>query len=189
MADLFAAIVRGDYGEGVRLPREADLAESFRVSRGVVRQSVQALQYRGVVTIKHGVGQVVSQRRDWNLFDPDLLRVMLDGPDALAARREAVECGRLIWPQVARLAAMRRTDEQLQRLELAESPAEFREALTVAAGNRFLGRTLSVLDQAWSPQFRRAGRRAVVEAVRDGDAHLAVFSMEAALGQTEQAAA
>src|ERR687890_2918585 len=126
LSDVLAAIVRGDYPEGAKLPKEEALAESFEVSRYVARQAIQALRDRGLVTVTHGVGAVVSPRHRWNMFDPVLLDAMLEGPDAAAGRDEAGEAVELIWPEVAALAAKRRTAAELQRIEDAEHTQDLR---------------------------------------------------------------
>ena len=48
MQVLIADIVSGETATGEQLPREADLAERFGVSRGVVRESIRAMEERGL---------------------------------------------------------------------------------------------------------------------------------------------
>jgi DNA-binding FadR family transcriptional regulator len=189
LSDLLAAIVRGDYPEGARLPRETDLAASYEVSRAVARQSIQGLVNQGVVVVKHGVGQVVAPRHRWNLFDPTLFDALLAGPDADAAREDAAECSRLLWPAITALAAERRSAEDLRRLDAAESELDFKAALLTAARNRFLGQAVSVLDHAMShPNTTRpassAVYRDVLEAIRGRDADLASAAMASVKGAT-----
>jgi DNA-binding FadR family transcriptional regulator len=150
LADVLAAIVRGEYAEGDRLPKEQALAESFSVSRYVARQAIQALRDRGLVSVTHGVGQVVAPRHRWNLFDPVLLEAMLEGPDAKAALQEAGEAVAIVWPEVAALAAQRRTAAELGRIQAAEDGQQLRNAIAAAAHNRFLGQVVSTLERATS---------------------------------------
>ena len=148
LADVLAAIVRGDYPEGAKLPKEQALAGSFEVSRYVARQAIQALRDRGLVSVTHGVGAVVAPRHRWNLFDPVLLEAMLEGPDAKAAVQEAGESVAMVWPEVAALAAQRRTAAELARIEAAEDAQQLRNAIAAAAHNRFLGQVVGTLDRA-----------------------------------------
>src|SRR5919112_847904 len=120
MAEMLTDVVRGVHAEGAKLPKEKALAETHGVSRYVARQAIQALRDRGLVTVTHGVGAFVAPRHHWNLFDPVLLEAMMAGPDAEAAGGEGAECAGLVWPQVAALAARRRTAAELERLESAE---------------------------------------------------------------------
>jgi len=183
LAELLAEIVRGDHEEGAKLPKEQVLADRYGVSRYVARQAIQALRDRGLVAVTHGVGAFVAPRHRWNLFDPVLLEAMLDGPDAKAARAEGVECAALVWPEVAALAAERRTADALARLEAADDAQELRNALAAGARNRFLGQIVSTLDGDGAPARAMtpgdpAAYADVVGAVRarDGEAARAAMS-------------
>jgi DNA-binding FadR family transcriptional regulator len=151
VAEVLVEIVRGDHAEGAKLPKEKALAETYGVSRYVARQAIQAMRDRGLVTVTHGVGAFVSPRHRWNLFDPTLLEAMLEGPDAPAARSEAAECAAIVWPEVAALAARRRTAADLSRLESAGDAQALRSALVACARNRFLGQVVSTLDAGGTP--------------------------------------
>ncbi len=106
-------IISGRYGEGARIPGDAELMATFGVSRTVLRESVKTLVAKGLLTTKAGVGTVVRGRSAWNMFDVDVLAWHLDvGIDKrflsdLAEIRLAVE------PQAAALAASRRTDADI----------------------------------------------------------------------------
>ena len=151
LAEVLEEIVRGDHDEGAKLPKEQELAARYGVSRYVARQAIQALRDRGLIDVTHGVGAFVAPRHRWNLFDPVLLGAMLEGPDAKAARSEGGECAAVVWPEVAALAAKRRTAEELARLEAAEDAQDLRNALARGARNRFLGQIVSTLDGDGSP--------------------------------------
>jgi DNA-binding FadR family transcriptional regulator len=179
VADVLAAILRGEYEEGAKLPNEKPLAESFDVSRYVAREGIQALRDRGIVHVKHGVGAVVSPRSRWNLLDPLLLDAMAGGPDADAAVGEARECAAVVWPQVAGLAARRRTAEDIERLDAAQTAEDVREALIVAARNRFLGQVATSMDRVAGDGGKLAAYANVVAAVREGDAGAATEAMAA----------
>jgi DNA-binding FadR family transcriptional regulator len=171
LGELLAAILRGEPAEGEKLPKETELAASFSVSRYVARECIQALRDRGVVRVTHGVGAFVAPRHEWNLFDPVLLRAMLDGPDAAEALAQAGDALATVWPEVVALAAGRRTDADLERLDAAEDGAAVRDALAVAARNRFLRQVVASLDRAVAPPpGGPEAYRAVLDAVRSGDA-------------------
>src|SRR5690242_21040074 len=111
MGAVLAGIVQGEYPEGSRLPKETDLAERHGVSRYVARECIQALRDRGVLSVKHGRGTTIAPQADWNLFDDALLEALLDGGGETLD--EAQECRRIAWPEVAALAAERRSPAQL----------------------------------------------------------------------------
>ncbi|MEU5436940.1 GntR family transcriptional regulator [Streptomyces sp. NPDC020719] len=57
--DLRAAITAGEYGSGARLPAEDELARTYGVSRGTIRQALGALRADGLVTSRRGARRVV----------------------------------------------------------------------------------------------------------------------------------
>ncbi|WP_328927648.1 GntR family transcriptional regulator [Streptomyces sp. NBC_00190] len=60
MADLLDRILTGELPAGARLPSEAELSDSYGVSRGTVRRAVHELEAAGHVQARHGVGRFVS---------------------------------------------------------------------------------------------------------------------------------
>jgi DNA-binding GntR family transcriptional regulator len=60
---LAERIASGGYGVGTLLPTEAELGETFGVSRYTVRQAIQHLRQQGLVSARKGVGTRVEARR------------------------------------------------------------------------------------------------------------------------------
>ncbi|MFF1557716.1 GntR family transcriptional regulator [Streptomyces sp. NPDC058279] len=60
MMDLLDRIRTGELSAGARLPSEAELSESYGVSRGTVRRALHELEGTGHVQARHGVGRFVS---------------------------------------------------------------------------------------------------------------------------------
>ena len=56
---LRGRIETGDWATGDRLPSEAELCDTFRVSRTVVRQALQELSYEGLIKRRKGKGSFV----------------------------------------------------------------------------------------------------------------------------------
>src|SRR3954454_3104592 len=149
-------IVDGELAPGARLPREEDLALEFRLSRGVAREAIRALQERGLIYVKHGRGQYVCEAEVWRVLDPEVLAAMLTGPDARKLVKELFECRLVSEVDAAGLAARRATANDRERLadrfaalvprdpderRAAAAAAnaaerEFHEAILVAAHNR-----------------------------------------------------
>ncbi|MDC2954292.1 GntR family transcriptional regulator [Streptomyces gilvifuscus] len=61
---LRTAILRHDYPDGVRLPTEAELAETYRVSRQTVRRAFQDLVAEGLVYRVPGRGTFATPREE-----------------------------------------------------------------------------------------------------------------------------
>lgn len=61
MNDLRHRIDEGEYAPGARLPSEAKMIASYKVSRTVVRQAIAALRAEGVLTVHQGKGAWVRE--------------------------------------------------------------------------------------------------------------------------------
>ena len=104
---------------GDKLPSEIELSEAFQVSRPVVREAIRYLELTGMVKVKQGAtgGAFISEFNS---------RVLQDNMrDLLIARKVSVsqltELRMHVEPEVARLAAMRRTDKDLQEMKQSVS--------------------------------------------------------------------
>ena len=61
MRILIADIASGAHAAGEMLPKEVDLAAELDVSRGVARETIRALEERGLISVKHGKGATVNE--------------------------------------------------------------------------------------------------------------------------------
>ncbi|AWB33005.1 GntR family transcriptional regulator [Orrella marina] len=59
---LLERISQGEFPVGELLPKEAELCESFQVSRTTVREALRIISEQGVVEKLHGIGTVVKTR-------------------------------------------------------------------------------------------------------------------------------
>ncbi len=144
---LSEKIGAGTLAPGDRLPTEAALADSFGVSRSVVREAISRLRHDGLIKTRQGSGSFVAAESCPRSFriDPDRL---IEGDDLrqLFELRLHVEMG------AAALAARRRTRAQMARIRKALSamsravetdadgvPAdtEFHHAVAEAANNPY----------------------------------------------------
>jgi len=116
MTRVLERLLDGDPPAGGMLPREEAMADEYRISRGVVRETMRALEERSVLAVKHGRGARVLPTSDWNVLDPDVMAAMLDARDGDALLREITEYRAMLAPRAARLAAERRSDEDVEAL-------------------------------------------------------------------------
>lgn len=65
-ANLRDAIVRGDYAPGERLPSTTALAEQYGLSYPTINKAMRLLATQGLVTVTHGHGTTVRERRPVN---------------------------------------------------------------------------------------------------------------------------
>lgn len=160
MRILTADIVSGVRPAGDMLPREVDLAAEFDVSRGVARETIRAMEERGLISVKHGKGATINEPADWDVFDPDVLAATLDSERGSEVLAEYLECRRILEVEAAGMAAERAAKRDVANLaaamermeETAARPASqtaeerfheadiaFHQALIAATGNRALG--------------------------------------------------
>ena len=149
------SILKGALKEGSQLPAERDLAQQFGVSRTAVRESIKALQEKGLVDAFPGRGTFVTNGTS-NSMRRSLDRIIKSGdPDGWAYLAEVRE---ILEPEIAALAAVRANDQDLATMREASSvmdnaeldPAAFIEAdldfhlaLAEAAANPIV---LSLID-------------------------------------------
>ena len=143
IGQLNEQLLSGAWRAGERIPAEQELSAELEVSRPVVREAVRALVHLGVLESRQGAGTYVISTAD----PVPMLRQV-----RLADIRDVFEVQLGYDVQAARLAALRRGDddlaelaELLERRDAAERPeeygrsdAEFHLAVVRAAGNPLL---------------------------------------------------
>jgi DNA-binding FadR family transcriptional regulator len=148
LTDEIATVLRdrvlsGDLAAGDRLPSEQQLADSFQVSRPVIREAIARLKVDGLIDTKQGLGAFVAAGNRKPRFDAGRLDAKKRVPYVFELRWS-------IEPMIAGFAARRRTAAQLAAIarrldELkqsvrtgkggSEADAAFHEAIAEAAGN------------------------------------------------------
>ena len=103
---LESMILEGTLQPGQRLPPERALAEKFGVSRPSLREAVQRLTARGLLTSRQGGGNFVTDNLGASFSDP-LVRLLETHPDA---HRDLLEFRRTLEADCAYYAALRATE-------------------------------------------------------------------------------
>lgn len=169
-------VLSGELPEGATLDLTALQAE-LGVSLTALRESLKVLAAKGLVDARQKRGTFVRQRSDWNLLDPDVLRWQFSAQTDDALLRSLDEVRGIIEPAAVRLAAVRRTDDDLAQLDAAleemrkadnsaravEADLAFHRALLIATHNELLERMQSVLESAL------AARDQLVHGTADSD--------------------
>jgi GntR family transcriptional repressor for pyruvate dehydrogenase complex len=148
-------IAEGRLAPGERLPPEQQLAENYGVSRNVVREGIARLRNEGIIESRQGIGAFVATsptptlRLDASLRSPDRHQSLFELRAALEVR-------------AAELAALRRTEEDLQAIQRAfddmersmdwgkdgvEHDIEFHRAIAGATGNGFMLATIMFIAE------------------------------------------
>lgn len=107
---ILEQIVNGTLKEGDRLPPELELCEMFGVSRPIVREALLRLRADGLLHARPGVGTFVLSR------PAERLTRFADAVD-VAGYLRALEARLPLEGTAARLAAERRTDDEMAKIE------------------------------------------------------------------------
>ncbi|MVW70629.1 FadR/GntR family transcriptional regulator [Bordetella sp. 15P40C-2] len=117
---IFEQIVEGHLNVGDKLPSEHEICDRFSVSRPVVREALLRLRADGLITAHQGLGTFVSHQ------PAPRLKTFSDVGNVSAYLR-AQEIRVALEGDAARLAALRRTDDELHHI--AEAHEAFLEEL------------------------------------------------------------
>jgi GntR family transcriptional repressor for pyruvate dehydrogenase complex len=184
---------------GDRLPPERDLAVRLGVSRATVSQALVAMEVVGVIHVRHGDGAVLVDSSGSSKVVESLRRHAQQLPDIIEAR-EALES------KLAALAAVRRSEEDLARIDAAlsdmqrdiedggrgvEGDEAFHAAVTTAGHSALLQQLMNEisdliketriesLSQPGRPQESLEGHRAIAAAIHDQNPDAAAAAMRA----------
>ena len=196
------AVVTGQY-DGRPFPTEADLAREHQVSRSVTREAVKMLTAKGLLTARPRKGTSVQPSGSWNLFDPDVLRWLLERKFSLDLLRQFSELRLAIEPAAAALAADSADTDGLAairagyaRMEAAErgdddtleADIAFHIAIMESTGNPFYIQLREVVETALRTSIRFTNRfqgltaslphhKAVLTAIEKGNGRRAAAGM------------
>ena len=182
---------------GDRLPPERELAARLGVSRATVSQALVALEVIGVVAVRHGDGALLTETRSSTKI--------IDAIRAHATRLpEVIEARDALESKLAALAAQRRSDDDMARIDGAldemerdieadgrgvEGDEQFHAAITAAAHSSLLARMMAEisdliletriesLSQPGRPRDSLKAHRKIAEAIRRKDPRAAAEAM------------
>jgi len=100
---------------GSKLPTEHEMCKSFGVSRTALREALRRLSARGLISIHKGSGMYVSEIKIEDAIKSLNLYYDLKFDNNLLA--QFIEVRRLFEPEIAKLAAKNRTDDDIKALE------------------------------------------------------------------------
>jgi DNA-binding FadR family transcriptional regulator len=154
---------------GSRLPKEAELAEKFQVSRIVIREAMKILEDRGMVEVRAGRGTLTVAPTPDRVKE-SLLQLFRDQPMPTIEDMESMlELRQVLEETSASLAAVRATDEDLIEIENAlrgmgeddgdlkhtiEADLRFHRAVMRAAHNSYLELVLDPVMSVFLQQIK-----------------------------------
>lgn len=153
---MIELIESGTWSEGMKLPNEIELADSFSVSRNIMREAMKVLSSNGILESQTGKGTFVSAGAINNIYHLRFLQELRSDEAVVSAMESRV----IIEPELAAQACRRATDEQiaeLRKLTFIDRPASYLESnlnfhicLAELSGNplltNFLRSIISLLD-------------------------------------------
>lgn len=137
------AIQSGQLKPGARL-REVELAEWLGSSRTPVREALNRLQTEGLVVQEPRRGMIIAELDHSMVSELYFMREVLEGTAARLAARHASDV------EISMLREIAERDKNLasEPLKLAKNNRMFHETLYRAAHNRYLLKTLSMLQES-----------------------------------------
>lgn len=161
--DILSKIQMGDYPLQSRLPSEIVLARNYKVGRSTVREALGVLKSFGIISSRQGGGNFVVE----NEFHFLIENLELDNAE-FRQIKSLFELRYILEPQAARMAAERRTDEDMEQLKRAlhamketflssnsagqDEDFRFHQAMFQATHNPFM---IKILDDL-SSSFQKA---------------------------------
>ncbi len=109
-------ILSGELQSGDRLPTERELSEQFHASRTAVREAMKTLAQRGLVDMRPGRGTIVIDGTSQAMRHSMGLMIKVG---RAGSSESLVEVREIIEPEIAALAAVRATDEQITAMREA----------------------------------------------------------------------
>jgi GntR family transcriptional repressor for pyruvate dehydrogenase complex len=207
-------IVEGKLKDGDRIPPEREMCETFGVSRTVIREAVSVLEAKGLLESQTGSGTYVRAIQSEDVANS--LGLYISTQSHSVSMLHLLEVRRIYETQIAQLAAERASKEDIAELEailssmcnlvddpaaFAEKDLEFHVCLARASGNPLFEMILEPLTGIMlqfifvgsnlpnTAEEACAHHRAVLDAVKAGDAKRATEAMADHLQQTERVTA
>ncbi|MFD0681272.1 MULTISPECIES: FadR/GntR family transcriptional regulator [unclassified Paenibacillus] len=113
--ELLHRIETGEFLPGSKLPTEMELGAQFGVSRVPIREALSVLRAAGVISSRQGGGSYVEERIGGSAL---LHHIRIENDDA-GVIKHLFEMRKILEPEAAYLAAIRRTPEQLEQMHQA----------------------------------------------------------------------
>jgi GntR family transcriptional repressor for pyruvate dehydrogenase complex len=138
-------LLSGEFAAGDKLTSERKLAEQYGISRPLLREVLGRLQERGLVTIHPGRGTFVTHAE----LTDGRASVHVSARRGQVTPRQLIIARSMLEAQAAELAALNRSDQDLERMrslldmletlpaanDVVDADVAFHEAIAIASGN------------------------------------------------------
>jgi len=155
--DLREMILNKDLKPGDKLPNELVLTEQLNVSRSTVREAIKTLRSENILEVRRGLGTFVTATPGVK-DDPFGVHFMDEGP----LLKHFYEVRLVVEPQMAEMAALRATDNELAEIRKAyeevkkaieagldhtEADIHFHNIIAASTHNPIMQRILPVINE------------------------------------------
>jgi DNA-binding FadR family transcriptional regulator len=155
--ELGKSIVAGTFPVGSILPGDVELAQRFKVSRTVLRETMKTLAAKGMVVAKARVGTRVTEKNLWNMFDSEIIAWHFDHGVTEEFLLQLYDIRLAVEPFAAGLVAERANADDIATLRALAldmaAPGHTTESLSLAD----LKFHLAVADASHNPFMRTLG--------------------------------
>jgi DNA-binding FadR family transcriptional regulator len=208
---LGTAIVTGTFSHGKPFPVEAKLCTKYGASRTALREAVKMLTAKGLLGARPRQGTWVEPEEKWNLFDPDVMRWMLERKFSYTLLIEFTQMRLAVEPAAAAMAAQASPETKaaigraLNRMVAAQygeddplgSDIAFHSSILRGSGNRFYSQLRELSETALRFSIRTtneykgvtlasvADHKKVCDAIVAGDAAGAEQAMRALIEEAD----
>ncbi len=144
---------------GDKLPTEAELTEILQVGRGTVREAVKTLASRNVLEVRQGAGIFLSEKL--GVPEDPLGLEFMESRDNIAL--DLLDIRLMLEPELAAMAAVRHTEEQLAAVEeqcrvveelilagedYGQEDVRFHKLLAQCSGNAVVGNLVPIINSS-----------------------------------------
>lgn len=193
---------------GDRLPPERVMLEEYNIGRGTLRESLRFLELQGIIVLKPGPGggPIVQQPDGSGLATALTLLLQFEN----APYRTIIEARTALEPMIARLAASRMSDEDIEELKdsveamqenianeaiFLEENQRFHDVIASNSGNALFGHLMNTLLEIIDgttigvdyPEHRRKAvyeaHKSIYDALADRNADAAADAMHEHISQ------
>jgi DNA-binding FadR family transcriptional regulator len=113
---LLRRMVRGEYPVGGKLPTERAMAAEFGVNRATVREALRYLENLELIKVRQGDGARVKDYRESGNLETAKALLRVDAAMQREVFTAILEVRRMVCPEIAYVAALRRKDDHLALL-------------------------------------------------------------------------
>lgn len=173
--DIQQEVTAGNLKPGDRLPTESELAETFGVSRTVVREAIAQLRHEGLVETRRGVGAFITEpeRRQFLRIEG----LSLDDPESF---RSLFQLRNVLEVEAAGLAALLHTEDEMAKIDEAlnrminadqwsedgvVADLDFHHAIASATGNEYFPVFIGFISEKMSDAMNASRVYAIREEI------------------------